>query len=144
MALSIDVSLPIDAPPAAVWACLSDTGSWPRWSDVLVALDGDREVGARQRLRLRMAGGLPLIATVELTVWTPGVGIEWVGGLPLGLFRARHGFRIEPSQAGATITHYEHFSGLLPWLLGPLLRRLEVRHRRVNEQIRAEVERRAA
>ena len=131
---TVEAPVAVDATADAVWAVLSDTQAWPTWSDVLVALDGPREVGAPQRLRLRMVGGLPLRTTVVLTAWEPGRRLEWRGGVP-GLFVAQHGFGIEPAEVGVRLVHYERFTGVLAALLAPLLRRLLPRHERVARDL---------
>jgi uncharacterized protein YndB with AHSA1/START domain len=66
----------VDAPPATLWAVLTDPTDWPRWTDSVTSvemLDPTLTVGAR--VRVSQPGMRPLVWTVsELT---EGVAFTW-------------------------------------------------------------------
>jgi hypothetical protein len=56
----------IDAPPAAVWALLTDTRRWPEWGPSITDIDSsDREIAAGTRGTVRLRGGLRLPFEVD-------------------------------------------------------------------------------
>jgi carbon monoxide dehydrogenase subunit G len=105
MAQEIDVSRHIDAPPAAVWALLDDSSSWPGWTSIdSFELERDRdeatglgeirrfktgpvtvreeivERDAGRRLSYRLLGGLPVrdyVAVIDLAAAGAGTDLRW-------------------------------------------------------------------
>jgi hypothetical protein len=77
-----DITVGISAPPAVVWAVLSDVASWPEWTASVTSVcrlsSGRRRVGSRVRLK---QPGLPA------TVWTvsdpvAGEQFSWTADSP--------------------------------------------------------------
>jgi hypothetical protein len=52
---------------------------------------------------------------VKVTEFTPGAGMTWAGGMPLGLFKGVRAFTLTPEGGGTRFTMREVYSGpLLP------------------------------
>ncbi|MCO4745158.1 MAG: SRPBCC domain-containing protein [Proteobacteria bacterium] len=136
----LEHTITTSAPPSAVWAVLEDTASWPSWNTVSIARCDEGFVeGGSVRFLLKVANNMGVNATF--------VHVEkerhliWKGGVP-GIFRATHGFDIEPTEDGGTrIRHHELFVGLavapLLWWLGE--RQTHV-YKLVNERLAAAAE----
>jgi carbon monoxide dehydrogenase subunit G len=105
MAQEIDVSRRIDAPPAAVWALLDDSSTWPNWTSIdSFELERGRddatglgeirrfktgpvtvreeivEREAERRLSYRLLGGLPVrdyVAEIDLAAAGAGTDLRW-------------------------------------------------------------------
>ncbi|MDG4832939.1 SRPBCC family protein [Solwaraspora sp. WMMD1047] len=66
----------VDAPPAALWAVLTNPTDWPRWTDSITSvelLDPTLTTGAR--VRVSQPGLRPMVWTV--TEFTEGTGFAW-------------------------------------------------------------------
>ena len=108
----------IDAPPAAVWAVLTDFEAYPEWNPFLQRLEGALEEGAALRVTLGL-GGSPMRIGPRVVEVRPGHSFAWLGHLwRPGLFDGRHGFILEPQGDGTRFIHEEHFEG---WLVRPIL-----------------------
>jgi hypothetical protein len=71
-----------------------------------------------------------------------GRRFAWLGKVGVrGLFDGLHRFEVENSGAGSTFIHGEEFRGLLPPLLGGLLRDTHESIVAMNEALACEVER---
>ena len=105
MAQEIDVSRRIDAPPAAVWALLDDSTTWPDWTSIdsfELERPRDEETGLgeirkfktgpvtvreeivertrERRLSYRLLGGLPVrdyVAVIDLAPAGEGIDLRW-------------------------------------------------------------------
>jgi len=62
--------------------------------------------------------------------------LSWKGGIR-GVMRGHHGVRLEPSERGTHVVHYETFTGVLSGVLVRLMQSQMVsRYRRVNQSLR--------
>ena len=88
----------ISAPPARVWAVMSDIGRWPEWTPTVTRVDlldpGPLAVGQRARIRQPR---LP-VAVWRITALEPGRSFTWVTRSPGVEVTARHS--VEPSAGG--------------------------------------------
>ncbi|MDP1632390.1 MAG: SRPBCC domain-containing protein [Caulobacter sp.] len=106
----------IPAPPAKVWAVLTDFARYHEWNPLNIAADGEARAGGKIRTTfLNPAGraGATITQTVTLTTFEPYSALSWTGVVPL-LFRGTHLFRLEPAPEGTKLTHGEDMSGLIP------------------------------
>lgn len=122
---TIEKSIEIDAPPAAVWAVLSDIAAYPDWNPFIPSFEGDLRVGERVRVRLQPPGGRGITMRPTLRVVDAPRELRWFGrlGLPR-VFDGEHRFTIEPID-GATRSRFvqaEEFHGVLVPFVGSLLR----------------------
>jgi len=115
----IETEIVIAAPPARVWAVLTDFARYPEWNPFIPEAEGVAREGARLRVRITPPGGTamafrPVVQRVE-----PERALRWLGRLLVpGLFDGEHQFRIEPLDEGLVrFVQAERFSGLLVPLL---------------------------
>lgn len=120
MAHELRTEIEIDAPPATVWAILSDLSAYPDWNPFITSSDGTLAVGEQLVNRLEPPGGRPLTFKPTVTAFTPGRSLEWLGRLVLpGLFDGRHRLEVVPHGDRTRLLHTERFTGALV----PLMRR---------------------
>lgn len=123
--MHIEERIDIAAPPARVWAVLSDVARWPEWTptvDTLEVLDpGPFQVG--QRARLKQPG-------YQAAVWTVrtidgGRAFTWDSrSLGMHVF-ANH--LIEATPSGSHVTLSIDVGGSTAWLFGWLVARASYR-----------------
>lgn len=105
----------IDASPEAVWAVLSDGGSWPSWDSGVAAVDGRIAQGEKIRVRSDAAPGRAFPVTV--TVLEPPHRMQFTGGMPLGLFRGTRTYTVTPDGTGSSFRMREEYTGPLLGLI---------------------------
>lgn len=119
----IETSIDIEAPPARVWAVLTDFAAMATWNPFIASISGDLIPGSRLSVHVVPPGksGMRFRPTV-ITV-TPERELRWLGHLVVpGLFDGEHYFLLDPHDDGHTrFRHGENFSGLL---VGPLRAKL--------------------
>lgn len=113
----IKTEIIIEATPSRVWDVLTDFGAYPDWSTFMKSIEGEAIEGTRLRNTLVLKDSpqvfKPIVTRVE-----PGQAFEWIGSLPLGIFKGRHYFILEASGDQQTkLIHGEQFSGLLHALI---------------------------
>jgi uncharacterized protein YndB with AHSA1/START domain len=130
----------IAAPPATVWAVISDIAAWPTWNPEIrsVSFDGPLEPGSEFRWK---SGPSSLVSLLEVV--DPPREIGWTG-TTMGI-RAIHVFRFEPIEGGTLARSEESWSGALPSLMKSFSRkRIQRAIDTALESLKAESERRAA
>jgi uncharacterized protein YndB with AHSA1/START domain len=116
----IDHSFDVAAPPARVFALMSDLDAWPRWvPDMASIWRRQRPVGIGTSFAMVLA--FPWLRRVVLpcTVsrWEPEL-LEWGGGFPGSI--VRHRFELQALPSGDTrVRHLEYATGLLALLFRP-------------------------
>lgn len=129
----------VDAPPAVVWATLTDFDSWPRWNPDVKSMRVLGAIVPGTEFQWS-AGGLP-IRSVLGTVQPPG-RIGWTGRAPPGI-RAVHVWSLSPDGEGTRVHTEESFDGLIVRLLaGPARRMLSQALASGVAALKAEAERR--
>lgn len=80
----------IRATPDGVWKILADTARYAEWNPEIVGIEGRFAAGARfkARVKVKAGGGRTAIRSVSMrmTAFDRANRMEWMGGLPLGLF----------------------------------------------------------
>jgi hypothetical protein len=111
-------TIAIHAPPASIWAILTDASRYPAWNPTVTGLDGTIALGSRIVLRARLDPKRAFRLTVSKLV--PPHSMVWRGGLPLGLFTGERTFTLTPAGDGTTtFAMRESFSGPLAPLKSP-------------------------
>ena len=109
---SYEVTETIDASPDAVWAVVEDIAHYPDW-DSGARIEGRLAPG--EKLKVHMEANPGRAFPVTVTELTPGQGMVWSGGMPLGLFKGVRTYRVAPEGARTRFTMREEYSGpLLP------------------------------
>jgi hypothetical protein len=111
--LKISADVHIAAQPQAVWAILTDFGSYQSWNPFIVQAQGTASVGQRLALTMLRNGQAAMRFKPTVTVAEPGLTLEWLGRVVVpGLFDGRHRFDLKPVAGGTAVVQSEVFSGL--------------------------------
>ena len=105
----------IPAPPAEVWAVLTDFGRYHEWNPLNLAAEGEAVAGGKIRTTFLTPAGKPaatVTQTVKLTRVEPYTTLAWSGVVPL-LFHGTHHFTLEPVAEGTRLLHGEDLGGLI-------------------------------
>lgn len=107
----------IRATPERVWQLLTDAGGYANWNPEIVRVDGRLALNERITARVRVGGGAIRSLSIRVTAFEAPSRMEWVGGLPLGLFVGRRTFTVTPAEGGARFHLHLRMSGLLAPLI---------------------------
>lgn len=112
---SFTVARDIAAPPARVWAVLTDTATLTSPAFGITELTGDMR--AKGRLRLRSEVDPKRQFSLRVTGFEPERRMVWTGGMPFGLFKGERVFTLTPQDGGCRFTMTETFTGLMSGLI---------------------------
>jgi hypothetical protein len=129
----------IDAPPAAVWAVLTDLARYREWNPLFPDASGDLVAGRRIMLRRARGGGFPATIRPRLTALTADTELSWESRLP-GLISGQHRFSLKPANGGTLVLQSETFSGFLMRFSDRALGRAEDGFQALNAALKARVE----
>ena len=101
----------IDAPADIVWNVLTGASDYHSWNPEIVGVDGVFAPGARVMAHVRLGSGAVRKVPQRVEVFEPWRRMEWVGGLPFGLFVGRRTFTIEPRGIRTEFRMHLHMSG---------------------------------
>lgn len=122
MAREFSTSIDIAAPPATVWAVMSDVERWHEWTASITSVErldgGPMGVGSRGKVRQPK---LP-VAVWKVSDWQPGVGFSWVNRSPGLRVTGKHYVVAAPGGSRATlgIEIEGLFAAVLAWLTGAI------------------------
>lgn len=109
---SIRTAIEIEAPPAKVYAVLSDLKSYPLWNPYHRKVVGEFEEGADLAVHITRPDGEQVDIPPHMIRIEPDRAIVWGGGIQ-GIFYGEHRFLLEPlSQTRTLLRHDEDFSGI--------------------------------
>jgi uncharacterized protein YndB with AHSA1/START domain len=108
----------IAASPESVWAALTNPATYVDWNPEIVRVDGTMTLGARITAHVRLGDGAVRQVPQRVRVFEPPRRMEWVGGLPFGLFVGRREFTVMPVGNGSEFRMHLSMSGpLAPMIL---------------------------
>jgi hypothetical protein len=137
----IRTEIEIDAPPAAVWAALTDFGGYPEWNPFIISAEGTLAVGEILTLCMVLGGGKPQTFTPSVRAVRKNAELVWFGALRRSwLFSAEHRFALTGVGSGTRVVHSEVFRGLLVPLLRNTIDRTERAFRAHDSALRDRVE----
>ena len=121
MAIRVEQTIDINAPPERVWAVMTDVEKWPEWTESMKSVkrleEGPFGLGSTARLRIRRAP----TGVFKVTQFTEGRSFTWENKSFGILGVASH--VIEPDGAGSKVTLSVTFSGpmatLFKWMIVP-------------------------
>ncbi|MCH9815896.1 MAG: SRPBCC domain-containing protein [Actinomycetia bacterium] len=111
----IESAIEIEATPEAVWAILTDLGTYPEWNPTIPSSKGTAAVGEKLINRMQTRNGKSTTFKPTVTVADTNSTLEWLGHFFLpGIFDGRHRFDLEETPDGTTkFTQSEDLSGVL-------------------------------
>jgi len=107
----------INAPLEAVWSILTDGNGYAGWNPEIVRIDGPITLGGRITAHVRLGDGAVRAVTQRVTALEPATRMQWVGGLPLGLFVGQRTFTLTPKPNGTEFRMHLRMSGPLSSLI---------------------------
>jgi uncharacterized protein YndB with AHSA1/START domain len=107
----------IHAAPEAVWRVLTDAAGYEAWNPEIVGVAGKMAMDERIKARVKVKGrgGKRVVRSVPMrvTAFDPPRRMEWVGGLPFGLFVGRRTFTVTARDGGGEFAMHLAMSGPL-------------------------------
>ncbi len=105
----------IKAPAEKVWAVLLDFGKHKDWNPFIKNISGEPIIGKTLSVTLQAPGKDPMSFETAVLVSHYKKELRWKGEFIIpGVFDGEHYFMIKDNQDGTvTLTHGEHFSGIL-------------------------------
>jgi hypothetical protein len=140
---SVHTTTFIAAPPARVWAVLTDFDRYADWNPVIPQMRAEARVGATARFRICLEGTPELRFVARVERCDPERAFSWRGGAPLvpALASGHHWFTLAPEGDGTRLTHGEDFQGLLALLVrGKTHARVTRSYDRLNAALKARAE----
>ena len=129
---TFETTIDIAAPPARVWAVMSDIERWHEWTASITRVerldDGPIDVGSRARVKQPKLAG----SVFEVTAVAPERGFDWVTKSPGLQGLGRH--LIEPRGDGSRVTLAVTFSGPLAGLVAMFFGGLTDRYIRMEAE----------
>jgi uncharacterized protein YndB with AHSA1/START domain len=107
----------IDAPPERVWQVLTDAGAYHEWNPEIIGVEGRMAFGERIVARVRLGDGALRRVPMRVSRFEVPSRMEWLGGLPLGLFVGRRTFTVTPRAGGSEFRLHLEMSGPLSRLI---------------------------
>lgn len=107
----------INAPPERVWEILTDAAGYAEWNPEIVGLEGRMALDERIVARVRLGDGAVRRVPMRVTRFETPTRMEWVGGLPLGLFVGRRTFTVTPRAGRSEFRLHLEMTGLLSPLI---------------------------
>ena len=135
----------IFAPPARVWAVLSDFSAYREWNPFIPEATGTLEKGARLTVRIAPPGGVPMTLSPKVILFERGSRFTWRGRLfAPGVFDGEHDFAMATRDSYVTrFTQSETFKGILVPLFAPSLNRnVHAGFKQMNEALKRRAEQR--
>ena len=128
--MQFSITTEVDAPPAVVFAVLSDVERWSEWTPTVTRVERLGDAGAPLALGGRLRIVQPKVPPAEWTVTAlePGRGFRLVSRSPGATVEANH--RAEPTGAGdrSRVTLSVTFAGVLGRIIGWTMRGLNERY----------------
>jgi hypothetical protein len=111
----------IAASPEQVWAVLTNGAAYSSWNPEIVGIDGVMALNARIVAHVRLGSGAVRHVPQQVPVFDAPRRLEWLSGLPFGLFVGRRIFTVTPVAGGADFLMHLQMSGpLATWILKPV------------------------
>ena len=131
----------IEAPPAAVWAVLTDFAAYPAWNPLITEASGTLAVDEVLTLRMEPGIGKAHTFTPVVRAVRENAELVWFGALRWSwLFSAEHRFGLTEVGGATRLVHSEVFRGALVGLLRSTIDQAERDFRTLNAALKERVE----
>ena len=104
----------IEAPPAAVWAVLTDTQAYKEWNPVLIPIEGKLAQGETLRYQMVEPGKDPVEVKSKVKRIVEEKLLNQSGGV-WGILTYDHRWMLEPVDGGTKVTQHEEYRGIGVW-----------------------------
>lgn len=120
MAIHIERTIDINAPPERVWSVMMDVERWPEWTDSMKSVErlhsGEFGVGSKAKLKIRRSPNPNVWTVTELT---PNRSFTWETNS--GGVKGVASHVIEPQGNGSKVTISVALSGIVATIFGPFI-----------------------
>lgn len=131
----------IEAPPAAVWAVLTDFAAYPSWNPFITEASGTLAVDEVLTLHLEPGEGRAQTLTPVVRAVREHVEVIWYSALKWSwLFSAEHRFGLSEVGGTTRFTQSEVYRGALVGLLRTTIDQTERDFRTMNAALKERVE----
>lgn len=131
----------IDAPPAAVWAVLTDFAAYPEWNPFITEASGTLAVGEILTVHMEPGEGRAQTFTPEVRAVREDAELVWLGALRWSwLFSAEHRFTLSEVGSVTRVVQSEVFRGVLVPLLRTTIDQTERDFRAMNAALKGRIE----
>jgi len=128
----------IAAPPAKVWAILTDFASYPAWNPFIRRIEGPLAAGGVITADLHTTNLKPRTVKAKILIVDPEHQLRWLGRLP-GLFSGEHYWILKGRADGGTdLVQGEVFRGVMVPFIKPERLRVDYEAMNVAMKTRAE------
>jgi hypothetical protein len=136
----ISATIQISAPPAQVWAILTDLARYPEWNPLFRQASGQVTVGSRLTLKsVHPANGRLMTVRPKVLVAEPARQLRWRASLP-GIMTGEHSFTLSPADGGTQLVQTETFRGLLVPFSGTIISRTQPQFQALNQALKQRAE----
>ena len=112
-----ETTITVAATPERVWSVLTDGDAYGDWNPEIVSIRGRLAHGERITARVRLGDGAIRNVAQRIVTFDPPHCMEWIGGLPLGLFVGRRTFTVTSVDRGSEFRMHLHMAGPLASLI---------------------------
>jgi hypothetical protein len=140
--VELRTEIEIIAPPARVWAVLTDFAAYHEWNPFITSVAGEARVGSELLVTLSPPESDERAFRPKVLVCEAPRELRWLGKLWMpGLFDGEHFFRCVETAAGHTrFVHGENFKGFLLKFVGARLQHVARGFVYMNEALKRRVE----
>jgi hypothetical protein len=96
-----------------IWRILTDSASYSKWNPEIVDIKGVMAPNARIKASVKIGNGAVRTVPLRVRAFEPPARMEWVGGLPFGLFVGRRIFTLKPHDGAVEFAMLVQMSGPL-------------------------------
>ena len=114
----VHAELVIPAPPATIWAVLTDAPRYKEWNPVFVNVTGEHKEGATLTYQMKGQSGKVSSVTAKINKLVFEREINQGGGIP-GILTFDHHWVLEPVDGGTKVTQWEQYRGVGVWFWDP-------------------------
>lgn len=100
----------ITAPPAAIWARLTDADDFPRWNSTVESIEGPIAPGQKLKIRVPVAPGR--VFSPRVVEFVPAERMTWRDGFA-PMFQGNRTYTLTPRGATTEFEMVEEFRGLM-------------------------------
>jgi hypothetical protein len=137
---TMSATIQIDAPPATVWAVLTDLDRYPEWNPLFLKAEGQLVVGQRITLRtIYPVNGREMTVKPKITVVKPDAELRWESSLP-GIMSGDHRFTLTSTGPGTRLEQSETVRGLLTIFPGQTWAKTEASFGELNQALKQRAE----